>query len=115
MRKTLPALLISFFCGLGSLSSESAVFIKAQKSCGKWIADQSSTEAQQASIPFGAKMWVLGYLSGLVMATNVNALDGVDSDSIFLWVDKYCRSNPLKDTADASLDLFLELKKQKGL
>ena len=34
-----------------------------------------------------------------------------DANAITAWVDKYCRENPLKNIADASVNLVLELSK----
>ena len=34
-----------------------------------------------------------------------------DAPAITAWVDKYCRENPLKNIADASATLVIELSK----
>lgn len=76
-------------------------------SCGKWLADRTSLIH---SIELN---WVFGFLTA---SENYSASLGVhvrqtDKDAVEAFVDKYCRENPLKDIADASVGLVLELSK----
>jgi hypothetical protein len=74
--------------------------------CGSWV--NQPTEPRKA--------WLLGYMSGLNVRHEVaglkppNALDKVSSaNQIFLWMDSYCRANPLKNVGDGGWTLFKEL------
>ena len=86
-----------------------AVAIRGATSCGLWVKDR------QEKIAFVHHRWVLGYLSGLAFESDKDILKTTDAESIFLWVDNYCRANPLKDIDDAGTTLFYELVKQKKL
>jgi hypothetical protein len=91
---------------LGTASVEAqAVEIRGVISCGRWFQPESGFY----------KAWLNGFLSGIAFGTNVDILKGTDKESIYLWIDNYCRANPLKDLDDAGLALFDELKRQKRL
>lgn len=83
-----------------------------QMDCGQWIADGRNTD----------KAWLLGHLSGLnlsaVMAAHnrkgappsIDPLSTLGSaKQAFLWMDNWCRANPLKRVGEGSLTLYLEL------
>ena len=66
------------------------------------------------------KSWLLGYLSGANAAW-----DGVDkpatdplsalssAEQAFVWVDNYCKKNPLEMVSSAGMFLMIELVKKK--
>ena len=77
--------------------------------CGEWI--------NQASNP--KKGWLLGYMSGLNTLHDVENLKSEDplkklnsADQIFLWMDNYCKTNPLKNVGLGGWELFKELRKK---
>lgn len=78
------------------------------KDCGEWV--KSPTE--------GKRQWMLGFMTGLSAMHHLNKnnddpLDKINSaDQIFLWMDNYCKNNPLKNTADGGSELFLNLMKK---
>ena len=64
------------------------------------------------------KSWLMGYISGLSMELNatilkVDVLKDTDAESLFLWMDNYCKTNPLNTLSDGELELFVELIKRK--
>jgi hypothetical protein len=73
--------------------------------CGQWV--NSKTDLRKA--------WVLGFMSGMSMATSVNKSDGDwlnkvnSSDQIFLFIDNYCQKNPLRKIETAGVVLYIEL------
>jgi hypothetical protein len=79
--------------------------------CGQWV--NSKTDNRKA--------WVLGFMSGMSMATfffgtpaqrkaNGDWLNKVNSaDQIFLFVDNHCQKNPLDKVETAGLALYIEL------
>lgn len=77
--------------------------------CGEWI--------NQANNP--KKGWLLGYMSGLNTLHDIenlkpeSPLKNINSASqVFLWMDNYCKTNPLKTVGDGGWVLFKELRKK---
>jgi hypothetical protein len=108
MRSTLRvafagALLASMMAALPGTAE--AVSVRGVRSCGVWARDRDATD----------KSWLTGFMSGIAFSTNVDALRGTEPDSWYLWMDKYCRENPLKDIADGAEELFRELRRARGL
>ena len=92
-----------------------AVTTMGDRSCGNWIKskeDKQQSNGTQWMLEATNHTWLAGYLSGLSVAMNKDFLKTVDGDSIFLWVDNYCRENPLKTVADAAMNLMFELTKK---
>ena len=105
-------------CLLSSHLFASAVEIKGSRSCGKWMEEKrlANSAREMNRIPvLITKSWFLGYLSGRADASGRNFLAGTDSDSIYLWLDNYCRANPDKDLAQGGVDLARELQQLKGI
>jgi hypothetical protein len=73
--------------------------------CGQWGKEQTQVD----------KAWLLGYLSGVALTTKKNFLDGIDDQSIFLWMDNYCQLKPLSHVYNGADVLIFELRKRKGL
>lgn len=78
--------------------------------CGEWF-----TKPQ-------TKDWLLGYLSGFNVGTlsqmgyppNYDPLGKLNSSAqAYLWMDNYCRANPLKTVLDGALNLYNELRAKK--
>ena len=65
-----------------------------------------------------AKAWLLGYLSGInaMVANENNNYDPLaklgSAEQAFLWVDNYCKANPLKNLYAAGSELYFELQKK---
>ena len=77
--------------------------------CGQWV--------NSPSLP--RKGWLLGFMSGLsaqhadFRPSAKDPLDRVSSaDQIYVWMDNYCKANPLKSVSNAGLELFDELRSQ---
>jgi|LauGreDrversion4_1035100.scaffolds.fasta_scaffold278117_1 hypothetical protein len=78
--------------------------------CGKWVKDQSTTPPNLLN-----RAWVAGYISGLNIGDEKarNTLKNISSaDQIFLWMDNYCKANPLKDVSYGAETLMEELRKK---
>lgn len=89
----------------GFALSANAITAVGMVSCGSYI---SSVDNRTNSANYS---WVAGYLSGVSMGLNVDLLKQTDGASIRLWMENYCRKNPLKNTADAADQLAIELMK----
>ena len=61
------------------------------------------------------KTWLIAYLSGLnygsmnASITNKDALKGLSPGQIYLWMDNYCKANPLEDVAVGAWALYVDL------
>ena len=76
------------------------------RDCGQWLS--AKTEARKA--------WVVGYMTGLNAMHWLNKskppdpLGKINSvEQIYIWMDNYCQKNPLKETSDGGIALFIEL------
>ena len=79
-------------------------------SCGEYI--EATTKP---GMPMIFVSWAQGFLSGLNFAyagAGKNFVALPDHQSIRLYLDNYCRSNPLKSPRDATLELFKDLHKR---
>lgn len=78
--------------------------------CGQWLANKSPNR----------RAWLLGYLTGFNRAHTLagqkplDPLDALNSaEQAYVWMDNWCRSNPLKTVEEGGLALFIELMKKK--
>lgn len=88
-----------------SLSYGAGVTSFGDYDCGEWFTKRNV-----------AKAWLLGYLSGInAMAADekkrYDPLSNLNSaDQAYLWIDNYCKANPLKQLNAAGQLLYLELQ-----
>ena len=77
-------------------------------SCGSWT--QARANHQSASM----EAWALGFLSGVNYGRSdvegKDILQGTDADSLYSWLDNYCRSRPLETFTVAVARLTIVLK-----
>lgn len=107
-----------FFLGslLAMSLSAAPVEIRGSRSCSHWQDENRYAKSltEMNKVPqLITKGWFLGYLSGRADESGKNLLQGTDNDSIFLWLDNYCRANPGKSLENAGAELVRELIKQK--
>jgi hypothetical protein len=79
-----------------------------ENSCADWIErDRKSSQAYE--------LWLTGFLSGLNISGDHkdDFLSGIKANSVYLWMDKYCRENPLKSIPAGALQLIEELTGKK--
>jgi hypothetical protein len=77
--------------------------------CGEWINTANNLK----------RGWLLGYMSGLNAMHVLENLKPEDplrklnsADQAFLWMDNYCKTNPLKTVGHGGWELFKELGKK---
>jgi hypothetical protein len=99
---------LSLVLGAGAAAAQS-ITTRGALSCGKWVEQRRPNQ-----VAWG-ETWLDGVLTGQSMAQRVDLLGGVPAESTYLWMDTYCRANPLRSTMDGAAQLVAELKKQKGL
>jgi hypothetical protein len=90
-------------------------------SCGEWVKARriETTSKNGGSVQDGwsmlvKKAWLLGFLSGSSSGLNKDLLKEPDGESLFLWTDNYCRTNPLKNLGQAGNALIGELLNKKN-
>lgn len=104
MRLTIFALC----CALASTTAlaQGGPVIFGDFDCGGWVKANSPT----------SRTWLLGYLSGVNFKAATKSTDPLDkinsADQIFLWMDNYCRANPLKTVQAGANELYRELEKR---
>jgi hypothetical protein len=86
-------------------STAAAVITMARPSCGQWVKERTPDGRTAQSYRF----WLLGYVSGMAVSSGTDALRDTDNASIELWMDNYCRANPLKSVDEGGAALFNEL------
>lgn len=81
-------------------------FVVGDGSCGEWV--ESRTDAHVH--------WLNGYLSGISAARlgDGDLLKGVSPSSALVWVDNYCRANPLEKVSQGANMLAVELTKRSA-
>lgn len=112
------ALLLVFGWLLAMNVCAAAVDVMGSRTCAKWSEERRMSDSikEMTRIPvLITRSWFLGYLSGRAEASGVNFLKGTDSESIFLWLDIYCRANPDHGLERAGVALGRELTQMKGM
>lgn len=110
MKKTVLTLLA--VAALGVISTvANAVTSMGVRPCGTWIENR---RIPNSNGDVAAQGWLAGYLTGMAVASGRDALVNADLPSMSLWIDNYCRQNPLKRLDDAGVALFFELKPPNG-
>lgn len=89
-------------------SNAHATTLYGVPSCGSWVEGRSAEGWPQVV----NKFWLNGYVSGIALDSGIDFLKNTDNNSVFLWVDNYCKANPLSDLHEAGYWLVVELKKR---
>ena len=78
-------------------------------SCADWITARDRKNAQ------AYEFWLLGFVSGINISKDysIDFLSGIKGASLELWMDKYCRENPLKTFPEGAFLLIEELTGKK--
>jgi hypothetical protein len=82
-----------------------AVTLIGSRNCDDWIKERTVVD----------EAWLVGFLSGInVTGVTNNALNKIQSASqIHLWMDNYCKANPLHTVSKGAYQLFDELMAKK--
>jgi hypothetical protein len=99
MKRLLAVIALSF----AALGAHAGVTILGYSDCGDWVHNNYVTD----------KGWLLGYLSAMnsvQMGFKMpDTLKGVTGEQILLWMDNYCKANPLSTLQDGAMKLNNEL------
>ena len=110
-------IVISFCILLAVGAFSHAAEPRGSRSCSKWTEERRQAEGKEAMNKMPvliSKGWFLGYLSGRASLSGEGWLKGTDNESIFLWLDNYCRDKPLQDLESGGIALERELTQMKG-
>lgn len=80
------------------------VTVHGTYSCGFYVKSRALGSTSPPS-------WLLGFLSGANVygSQKVDLLKNVDHESLFLWMDKYCKETPLESMESGARLLLNEL------
>ena len=106
MRAGFVAICLTFILSAPDAQSNTLIG-SGTASCGEWISEQNEL------VRSARRLWVLGYLSGLNALSSVDFLKGFEVEGISAAIDKYCRENPLKDVAEATLNVAAQMRRMK--
>ena len=116
MRTSLAtAFVVLSLTSLGTLGRDKppvSVFSYDDTSCGTWVksADVTWARAQYYS-------WFRGFVSGYNLGNPGNQVQlerMPNEQTLYLFIDKYCRDNPLNPFVSAAFKLVEELREQPG-
>jgi hypothetical protein len=110
MKKAYFAALFSAFA-VGLSANSNAVTVKGMKSCTAWLKGHAE-QASPSKYMLADNAWLLGYLSGVAVARNIDFLKGVDDTTIQSWMHNYCSSHPSDLVGYAADALSVELAKR---
>jgi hypothetical protein len=60
------------------------------------------------------RAWVLGYLAGRAIQSNIDVLKNTDSTALMSWMDTHCKATPLEGVSQAADVLYDELGVKSG-
>lgn len=103
MRRVITCLCAFAFSQAVLASDAKTIMVLVDNSCGNWV------EARQKNRN-SIQLWYLGFISGINFHAKDDLLSEVNAASAYLWMDKYCRENPLKTVVQGSVKLLDELK-----
>ena len=89
-----------------SVSSYAASTYTGETSCGKVIEYDNNDNPY---IEERVVSWFLGFYSGLNAGLAYEGEITFDRESIYYAIVKFCKENPLKDTAGAAVDIYFQV------
>lgn len=108
LRKMLACGLLA--AALTMTASAEDVTVRGSGTCQGYLDAKNSHSIQEAVKHL---TWLLGYVSGLAVATHTNILgSGDDAESMLNWVDVYCKAYPARYLSDAG-DLYYTYRKEQ--
>jgi hypothetical protein len=103
------SLLLATSMAAVSAPSDGGAEARQAPSCGEWVVHREKSD----TLALSNASWLLGYLSGLAVSSGKDYLSGTDNSSIYKWMDRYCRTNPLRDVGGGGNALAAELARKK--
>lgn len=107
MKRQVVILLVGLFIS----TCAGAVSVMGNTPCGKWVKDRTSGKLHDQLV---GDSWLIGYLNGVAAWADVDILYNADGESLMLWMDNYCKANPLESVAAGGAVLGVELIKKNS-
>ena len=107
MKNILRTLVVIATLGTTCIANSQVYVEGGGADCGQWI------KARNAERAGNFEHFVLGFLNGMALTTDKEfwAPRGgpkVSREAVYLWMDNYCRTNPLNAIATGVVTLFRE-------
>jgi hypothetical protein len=87
-----------------TLAGQKGIYVEGQLDCGQWI------DARTKGSSMAYENYVIGVLNGLALGHMIEfwRADGrsVSRESVYLWLDQYCRQHPLDEVVAGVIVLF---------
>ena len=115
MRRMMVALIMLVSTSGWARDNDGQVWVQGDVSCGQYI-EARAARAKPAYdealvIRISAPSWLAGFLTAynLLSPDTYNILGNSDMQSALVWLDNFCRANPLEDFSTAASALVAEL------
>jgi hypothetical protein len=99
-------MLFGLFLTLSSAAS-AQVLMQGAIDCGRWINARTTNQ----SVAF--EHYILGHINGMSLGSEVSIWGqqniSVSKEQTYLWFDKYCRDNPLRQVVEGSIKFADEM------
>lgn len=97
------------------VQAETKTYGLGGSSCGGFVSASEATRTGSQQSVYSYMMWFSGYATMASGQTGIDYFKGSDTESMQLWLESYCRANPLAMFNEAAVHLMVELhKKQKS-
>lgn len=91
---------------IGTPTYADGIYITGVVDCGKWVEGRSTSSAQIL------EGYVIGMMNGLALGSGVEfwfaSGSKLEAAQVHLWMDKYCRENPLSSVVTGTVALMNE-------
>jgi hypothetical protein len=118
IRKAMLAIITTIGLGLQSFPiAAQTIKGSGNDNCGEWLkyrqrlASQRFTDRDVLLLNM-EQSWIDGFVSGIAAFKSVDLLESHPGEGMYVFVDNYCRSNPLDRILSATIALVGELGAQ---
>ena len=94
-------LALPLMLALGSQSA-AALVTRGAPTCSEWLSDAKLERQAETWRVTADHFWLLGYISGLSVATGIDILKDTDNDVLYQWMDKYCDAHVFRNLNEAA-------------
>jgi len=100
-------LCFTFAAPVTATDKDKKFWVQGPVSCGEWISARKEDRIMVAAFEF----WIIGYITAFnAQKPDVyNIMGSTDTRSVYLWMDKYCRENPISYVHSGMQVLTVEL------
>lgn len=106
----LPSLFTILLATASYAKDGSVVMGAGNDSCGKWLESRETPSSH-----YQYKQWIFGFVSGTNWTNSKKQATPPDGEATVLFIDQYCKNNPLHTLVLAAAALVQESGGQKVL